>query len=202
MMSQKNATCYLRRLIDVAFCFALLTLFFAVDARADVPLSAQAEPEVHITTDTTVSSAKPAVSSGLSSQPTFSQGAASGSSTVNQSGPAVLVGFNVIQSILALLSVFGIMFLIVWVLKKGKMIHTMPKGLLKQVAILPLSNKESVRVIECSDTWIVIGVTAQQITLLHTLSKEELPQLSDDQSHDIPFKDWFDSTLSRLRKSK
>ena len=119
--------------------------------------------------------------------------------SASPSTPTITV--SLLQPILALITVFGIMFAIVWVLKKGKMIHTMPKGLLKQIAMLPLSNKESIRVVECADTLLVLGVTTHQITLLHTLSKEALPLFSEEKNHDIPFKDWLDDKLSRLKKS-
>ena len=118
-----------------------------------------------------------------------------------QSLSAPTITVSLLQPILALITVFGIMFAIVWVLKKGKMIHTMPKGLLKQIAMLPLSSKESIRVVECADTWLVLGVTTHQITLLHTLTKEALPLFPEEKKHDIPFKDWLDDKLSRLKKS-
>ena len=49
-------------------------------------------------------------------------------------------------------------------------------NLLKQVAALPLGARQSVVVIEVDKTWLVVGVSPNQLTTLHTMPAGELPE--------------------------
>ena len=45
-----------------------------------------------------------------------------------------------------------------------------------QVAALPLGARQSVVVIEVDKTWLVVGVSPNQLTTLHTMPAGELPE--------------------------
>jgi flagellar protein FliO/FliZ len=49
------------------------------------------------------------------------------------------------------------------------------QGLMKNLASLPLGPRERVVLLEFGDTWLLLGVTSQGVTCLHTLPKGELP---------------------------
>lgn len=49
--------------------------------------------------------------------------------------------------------------------------------LLKPVATLAVGPRERVVVIEMGETWLVLGITSNSVTTLHTLPKGELPAL-------------------------
>ncbi len=48
-------------------------------------------------------------------------------------------------------------------------------SLMKTVAALPLGTRERVVVVELGEQWLVLGVTANQVNLLHVTAKGELP---------------------------
>ena len=67
-----------------------------------------------------------------------------GTSTVGEMAPEL----SVMQPILALLAVFGAMFAIVWILKKGRLLPAVSKDVLKLIGCLPLGGKAYVAVVE------------------------------------------------------
>lgn len=50
-------------------------------------------------------------------------------------------------------------------------------ALLKPVATLAVGPRERVVVVEMGETWLVLGITPNSVTTLHTLPKGELPAL-------------------------
>ena len=55
-------------------------------------------------------------------------------------------------------------------------------GLLKPIATVAVGPRERIVVVELGDTWMVVGVTATQITALHTTTKA----IDSDQAASIP----------------
>ncbi|MEC5318485.1 flagellar biosynthetic protein FliO [Brenneria populi subsp. brevivirga] len=67
----------------------------------------------------------------------------------------------------------GILLLILfiaWLVRKlGFAPQAKQNKLLKSISSCPVGQRERVVIVEVEDTWLVLGVTAQQITPLHTL---------------------------------
>src|SRR5690606_8326040 len=62
-----------------------------------------------------------------------------------------------------------------WLARRAGLVHRGAGRLLRQVAQLPLGARASVVVVQVEQTWLVLGVTAGQVTLLHTLPADEPP---------------------------
>ncbi len=81
-------------------------------------------------------------------------------------GLQALVGLGIVLALIAACTVF---------LKRMTPGRLGRAGLLKPVATVAVGPRERIVVVELGDTWLVVGVTATQITALHTLPKEALP---------------------------
>lgn len=108
---------------------------------------------------------------------------------------------SVIQPVLALLAVFGIMFVIAWVLKKGRLLPTVNKDALKSIGTISLGGKTCISVVEVGEHWLVVGATPQQVTLLHVLPKQTVQQ-TPATPNDVPFKTWLDTTLKKFNQQR
>ncbi len=66
-----------------------------------------------------------------------------------------------------------------WLARRSGLLQRSHNSLLRQVASLTLSPRQSIVMVEVKNSWLVVGVTATQLTLLHTLPADELPQNPD-----------------------
>lgn len=82
------------------------------------------------------------------------------------------------QMLLGLLLVLGLIVGAAWLLKRMGMTNTQPTSLLKVVSSISVGTRERVAVIEVDNTWVVVGITANGITALHTQAKGALPDSS------------------------
>jgi flagellar protein FliO/FliZ len=101
-------------------------------------------------------------------------------------GLQALLGLGIVLALIAACSLF---------LKRmtpGRFGRT---GLLKPVATVAVGPRERIVIVELGDTWMVVGVTATQITPLHTLPKETVPVSNDPPS---PMSDPGASPFKRL----
>lgn len=90
---------------------------------------------------------------------------------------------DLIWLILSLLIVIGIIFALALLMRRFVGGQAMMQGKIKVLSITSLSHKEKLALIQVGDTQLLIGVTSQQITLLH-----ELPEpLAAEQKDDSPF---------------
>ncbi len=80
---------------------------------------------------------------------------------------------GLLQSVLGLAVVVVAILAFAWLAKRLSQPRGGRTSLLKLVASLPVGAKERVAVVEIADTWIVVGVTANQVNALHTLPKGE-----------------------------
>ncbi len=78
---------------------------------------------------------------------------------------------SMLQMLLGLAVVLAVILAAAWFLRRIGMPHAASNHLLKPIGSLALGTRERVVVIEIADQWLVLGVTAQQISTLHTLSK-------------------------------
>nr|WP_227983201.1 MULTISPECIES: flagellar biosynthetic protein FliO [Dickeya] len=70
----------------------------------------------------------------------------------------------------ALCGVLLLILLVAWLLRKlGIAPQIKSSNVIKTVSACPVGQRERIVIVEIDDTWLVLGVTAQQITHLHTL---------------------------------
>ena len=88
-----------------------------------------------------------------------------------------------------------------WLLKRTPMGGGAGHGAMRSIAALPLSTNQRIVTIEVGQgderRWLVLGVTAQNITTLHTMA----PQADAPASPDAPASAPFAQLLNRLKKS-
>jgi flagellar protein FliO/FliZ len=76
---------------------------------------------------------------------------------------------SLLQTLLGLVLVLACIVLVAWLLKRSNSFHTAASGQLKVIAGLPLGTRERAVLVQVGDKQLLLGVTSQQISLLHTL---------------------------------
>jgi flagellar protein FliO/FliZ len=77
------------------------------------------------------------------------------------------------------------------------------RGPLQTVAVLAVGTKERVVLIECRDTWIMVGVAQGRVNALHSMPKPEAAMTGDATAMQAPdiaatapgFRQWLDKAL-------
>ena len=84
---------------------------------------------------------------------------------------------SVISSLLWFLAILALIPLALWLLKRTPAGGAGASGLLRTVAVLPLAPNQRVVTIEVGSgeerRWLVLGVTGQQITTLHSMAPQD-----------------------------
>jgi flagellar protein FliO/FliZ len=80
-----------------------------------------------------------------------------------------LSAMSLLQTLLGLVLVLGCIVLVAWLLKRSNSFHTAASGQLRVIAGLPLGARERAILVQVGDKQLLLGVTSQQISLLHTL---------------------------------
>lgn len=88
---------------------------------------------------------------------------------------APLAAGSLLQALLGLILVLILLMAAAYWLRKVQGQRGLGGGLMRVVAALPLGTRERIVIVEVGDTWLVLGITAQGITPLHTLPKGEAP---------------------------
>ncbi|MFI8415767.1 flagellar biosynthetic protein FliO [Serratia sp. NPDC078593] len=122
--------------------------------------------------------------------------------TAPASAPALPAGSVLTQVSSALGSVLLLILLAGWLFRRlGFAPQTRNNALLNVRASCQVGQRERVVVVEVDNTWLVLGVTAQHITPLHTLSA---PPAQDDAAKTPPtadFRQLMQKVLKRPEKS-
>ncbi|MBQ4767280.1 flagellar biosynthetic protein FliO [Pectobacterium versatile] len=94
--------------------------------------------------------------------------------------------------------------LIAWLARKlGFAPQTKQNKLLKVVSSCPVGQRERVVIVEVDNTWLVLGVTAQQITPLHTLPAQPTNDSSSTgDTKPVDFNQLLKKVLKRPEKSE
>ena len=105
---------------------------------------------------------------------------------------------SVFTSILWFIAILALIPLVLWLLKRTPIGGAAAGGVMRSVAALPLSASQRIVTVEVgqgeSRRWLVLGVTPQSITTLHTMEPAaELP------SSGLPATPPFAQMLDRLR---
>lgn len=106
------------------------------------------------------------ISSVLLSLPVYAAEQAETARTLTESPVSAM---NLLQTLLGLVLVLGCIVLVAWLLKRSNSFHTAASGQLKILAGLPLGTRERAVLVQVGDKQLLLGVTSQQVTLLHTL---------------------------------
>ena len=82
-----------------------------------------------------------------------------------------------LTSLLWFLAILALIPVALWLLKRTPMGGAAGQGVLRSVAALPLSTSQRIVTVEvghgAARRWLVLGVTPQSITTLHTMEPEE-----------------------------
>ncbi|MDY4378061.1 flagellar biosynthetic protein FliO [Pectobacterium brasiliense] len=94
--------------------------------------------------------------------------------------------------------------LIAWLVRKlGFAPQAKQNKLLKVVSSCPVGQRERVVIVEVDNTWLVLGVTAQQITPLHTLPAQPTNDSSSTgDTKPVDFNQLLKKVLKRPEKSE
>ena len=104
---------------------------------------------------------------------------------------------NGLSSLLWFIAILAMIPLALWLLKRTPIGGAGAQGVMRSVATLPLSANQRIVTVEVGQgearRWLVLGVTAQSITTLHTLAPDvDLPA--------APVATPFATLLGRLRR--
>jgi len=89
--------------------------------------------------------------------------------------PPVISTGSMLQLSAGLLVVLAFIALIAWLFKKIGFHPAQRNGLLKVVSAANVGQREKIVITEIGNTWLVLGVTPNQINLLHQMDKKSLP---------------------------
>nr|WP_315710373.1 flagellar biosynthetic protein FliO [Brenneria ulupoensis] len=101
----------------------------------------------------------------------------------------------------------GIVLLILLIAWLAKKFGFAPQGkqnrMLKVLSSCPVGQRERVVIVEVENTWLVLGVTSQQITHLHTLPANVAGEMLDsDKSVSTDFRQLLNNIIKRPEKSE
>lgn len=96
-----------------------------------------------------------------------------------------------LQAFLGLAIVLGLIVATAFFLKRLQPGRFGANSMLKPVASLALGTRERIVVVELGDKWLILGVTAQSITTLHTTDRGAVPE-----SHAAPANSAFAPLLA------
>ncbi len=98
-----------------------------------------------------------------------------------------------LQAGLALMLVLALIVGSAWLMRRLSLLSGVAGGQLRVVSGTMVGNRERVVIVEVRDTWLVLGVTAQNINVLHTLPRpDDLPPTAPP-----PFADWLHKALQK-----
>ena len=99
--------------------------------------------------------------------------AAAGANGAESLAPSPMAGL--MQMLVGLAIVVAVIGALAWAMKRVVRPPGGASTLFKTIASEPLGPRERVVAIEIGDTWLILGVTANSISTLHTLARGELP---------------------------
>jgi flagellar protein FliO/FliZ len=112
---------------------------------------------------------------------------------------------NWMTSLAWFITIIAFIPLVLWLLKRTPMGAAASKGLMRNVATLPLSPTQRVVTVEVGQgedrRWLVLGVTAHSITTLHTMAPQpEGPGLATSTIGATPFAQTLSGALGRWQQ--
>ncbi|WP_245575023.1 flagellar biosynthetic protein FliO [Chitinilyticum litopenaei] len=103
------------------------------------------------------------------------------------------------QVALALIVVLGLIVVGAWLMRRFSLLPRAAGGQLRVVSGVMVGTRERVVIVELRDTWLVLGVTGEQVNLLHTLPR---PADAPDAAAAMPpFAQWLQQAIARRNAS-
>ncbi|MDP9108254.1 MAG: flagellar biosynthetic protein FliO [Pseudomonadota bacterium] len=104
---------------------------------------------------------------------------------------------GMLQVTFGLLVVVGLLFAVMWSLKKMGAGKHAPAGAVKVVGGVSVGNRERILVVEVADQWIVVGVTPTTISALSTMPRQVGVDLSPTAPLAKNFSAWLKQTIDK-----
>jgi flagellar protein FliO/FliZ len=89
--------------------------------------------------------------------------------------------FSLLQVVLALLLVLGAIVALAWLLRRIGPGRATAGGLLKVVGGVMIGPKERLVVVEVGQTWLIVGVGAASVSLVHSMPRPEGAEAATEQ---------------------
>lgn len=83
-----------------------------------------------------------------------------------------------LQGLLGLGVVLGLLYLFFWVLRRYGPANSGAQGIVKVVGGVMLSPRERLVMVEVKDTWLLLGVAAGQVSVVHSMAKPDDAELA------------------------
>ena len=107
-----------------------------------------------------------------------------------------------LTSLLWFIAIIAMIPLALWLLKRTPMGHAGGNGVMRNIAVLPISPNQRILTVEVGHgeyrRWLVLGVTPQSITTLHTMGPQAEPARGAAAATPMPFA----QRLAKLRRDK
>ena len=110
--------------------------------------------------------------------------------------------FSLLQVVLALALVLGAIVLFAWLMRRFVPGQAGAGGLLKVIGGVMVGPKERVVVVEVGDTWLLLGVAASGVTLLHSMAKPASAATTDSAGTPAPASRSFSRLLGQALGSR
>jgi len=111
---------------------------------------------------------------------------------------------NGISSLLWFIAIIAMIPVALWLLKRTPMGGASSQGVLRSIAVLPLATNQRIVTVEVGHgdarRWLVLGVTAHNITTLHTMEPQADAPVAAGAF--VPSAQGFAQMLNRLRQDK
>ena len=113
-----------------------------------------------------------------------------------------------LSSLIWFIAIIAMIPVALWLLKRTPMGGGAGQGMLRSVAALPLSTNQRIVTVEVGQgdarRWLVLGVTAQSITTLHTMEPQEEPSSARGEGFDTSARTamGFAQLLGKLRQNR
>lgn len=113
------------------------------------------------------------------------------------------------QALFGLVVVLAVIAGAAWLLRRFTQVGGGGGGALSTVAVLAVGQKERIVLVQCRETWIVVGVAPGQVSALHTMARPQAAESvtlipagesSDTTDHlaGIPaFRNWLEKAMKR-----
>ncbi|MBE9609961.1 flagellar biosynthetic protein FliO [Chitinilyticum piscinae] len=102
-----------------------------------------------------------------------------------------------LQVVLALAIVLGLIVVGAWLMRRFSLLPRSAQGRLRVVSGVMVGTRERVVIVELNETWLVLGVTSEQVNLLHTLPKPE--DAHQPEQAIPPFALWLQQAIVRRK---
>ncbi|QZA76891.1 flagellar biosynthetic protein FliO [Deefgea tanakiae] len=110
------------------------------------------------------------------------------------------VAGQVFQVIFALLLVLGVIVGAAWAMRRFSLVPGGANSQMRVVSGVMVGTRERVVIVEVRDTWLVLGVTSEQVNLLHSLEKPlDVPETKPNTPQ---FAEWLQKAMAKRKEMK